>query len=143
MIKLIEISGFSIEIDIEATASAYGHQLGSCDCAYCRNFYSASSFMPSSLIDFLGSLGVDSSNPVYISEICQNSNGSHLYSVYYDVVGRIISVPLSSEISTHLSDPISLVGIPESITALIAKEPYAPGHFRSPAIEFEFILNLP
>jgi hypothetical protein len=137
------ISGYHLEIDPNETSKAYSYQLASCDCAYCRNFYAASSSIPRGLAEFLDSLGADSLNPVYISEICANPDGSHFYSLFYDVIGRIISMPVSSEGSTHISNAVSLDGIPESITARIAKEPYAPGHFPPPAIEFEFFLNLP
>jgi hypothetical protein len=143
MKRVLDISGYRLEIDPVETSRAYAHQLASCDCIYRKNFYVASSSIPEGLVQFLDPLGVDSLNPVYISEICENPDGSHLYLLFYDVIGHVISAPKSAEGSGHLSYPINVAELPESVTTRIAIEPYAPGHFTGPAVEFEFIMSLP
>ena len=139
---VLGMSGYQIVLVPNQTRTNYRNRLATCDCAYCENFHASHTSIPKSLVAFLDSLGVEYSNPVYISEICENPDGSHLYTLVYDVVGRVISVPDSFEGSLS-SHPLEIEGLPEDITARISLAPSVPGHFPPPAVEFEFFLNLP
>jgi hypothetical protein len=141
--RRIAVAEWELEVDAQATAVAYRLLGEPCSCAYCRNYRQAYTALPSELLQLLDSLGVDPASPVHTSEVCESPDGTHLYIVYYDVVGRIISGPdtrLGAQAGTGGPAPVELSpGVRIGITG----EPYAPGHFPDPAIEFEFPVNLP
>jgi hypothetical protein len=141
--KQITIAEWNLQIDMQATTLAYHLIHESCTCGYCRNFRAAHTALPSELLRLLESLGIDSANPVHISEICQNPDGTHLYSVFYEVVGRIISGPdFRLDVQSNNRRPVAVELFPET-QIVVTGEPYAPGHFPDPAVEIEFFVNLP
>ncbi len=143
MEKQITIAKWDLQIDVQATALAYRLPLETCSCGYCRNFRAAYAALPNELFRLLGTLGGDSANPVYISEICQNPDGTYLYSVFYDVVRRVISgSDFHLDLQSSSKCPIAMELFPE-VKVVVTGKPYVPGHFPDPAVEIEFIVELP
>ena len=134
---------WNLEIDVEATKAAYLLRTELCSCYSCRNFRATFETFPDQLLKLLVSMGVDPENPVHTTEFGENPDGTHLYSVYYDVVGCVISGPkFSEDLPSGNKDPLSIQLFPE-VNVVVWDEPSVPGHFSSPAVEIGFFLNLP
>jgi hypothetical protein len=143
MKERFSISGWELDVDFQATEAAYVQQDELCNCAYCRNFQSAYSYFPKELTDFLKALAIDFSNPVYVFEMCKNQDGTHLYSVYYNLVGEIISDPGYKKSEECKYYPIALKEMQSTANSPICGVSSIPGHFPNPAIELQFILSMP
>ena len=93
----LNIGGWRIEFDREATASGYARFTGCvgdrCDCVYCRNYEAAiAASMGESVRSLLERFGIDDRRPAETCEYGPDA-GLHLYGVWWHVVGRILGDP--------------------------------------------------
>ena len=144
MNQLFEIGEWVIEVDTEATSLKY-LDIEDCKCVYCRNARAAHKYLPKELTDLLFDLGLNPKKPLYTIEYYKNSDGMFVYSLFFDVVGRLVSgIDLRAEKLNNVSNPHERRLFPEvDVAVAIWKEPYVPGHFTQPAIELEFSACLP
>lgn len=91
----IQIGGYEIEYDRDATAACYARVQvpgpEGCGCADCRNWVAGREHVVSSeLRHFLSRFGIPINGEIEVSE-CPGQKMAHLYSGWYFIVGRIIS----------------------------------------------------
>ena len=97
MIK-IELSGYQLEIDKEATTNTY-KQISSggckgCGCDYCKNFSLAlSTVFPKEILDFFALAGVDIKKDTEVYEFNEELSGEHLYGGEYHLWGKVLEEP--------------------------------------------------
>ena len=93
--KQINLSGWVLQVDTEATASYYETSLTDiCDCAYCRNFLATiPEHFPKKFLEALEEMGIDPCKPFHISEVYRAKEHDHQYVGNYDFVGTVIQSP--------------------------------------------------
>ena len=133
MLTPIRILDWQFEFDQAATAEAYTRLSMDCTCSFCRNFLIAVHHLPIEYDHFWWQFGIDPLKPAEIIEYNRNHDGTHFYSWWYHVVGRMIkgdnsgARPLESGITVEISSKNYLV---------------APD-FPRPVLQLEFFANLP
>jgi hypothetical protein len=63
----------------------------SCSCIYCRNYLAAVETLPEKLLNLYEQFGVDATKDIEVYQLCANEDGTHRYSGFYPVVGRIVA----------------------------------------------------
>jgi hypothetical protein len=136
MSERINIRDQVIEIDKQLTKREYLTKKNICNCTYCKNYYLVYKSLPKEVALFLDKLGLDPANPIYVSEILKNRDGSHLYNIYFDLVGKIIDNKKdeNKEITTENNPGVKI---------LIWNKGRVPGHLQGEIIEIELRLSLP
>jgi hypothetical protein len=97
MIERLEIGGYVVEYDREATAAAYSCIVvsgpESCGCWYCRNWAAGRErVVPAAVRDLLTRLGVPLAGEIEVWEVPDEEH-AHLYGGWYMVIGRLVSRP--------------------------------------------------
>jgi len=142
MVEIITVTDWQLEINRQATQTAYDNSVEDCFCAYCRNFRKAYHSLHPELIDLMNRLGIDPQKPSNITEYVINKDGTHLYCAMYNVVGKILS-PLNFEESNLDSGKMLFRDFTEGTTIFFTSDVNFPGNFPKPLIQFEFFSNLP
>ena len=91
----LQIGGYEIEFDRDATAACYARVRvpgpEACGCAYCRNWIAAREhILPSELRHLFSQVGIPTDGEIEVWE-CPGQSRPHLYGGWYFIVGRIIS----------------------------------------------------
>ena len=91
----LQIGGYEIEFDRDATAACYARIRvpgpEACGCAECRNWVAAREHvLPREFRELLSQFGIPISGEIEVSE-CPGQSQPHLYGGWYFVVGRILS----------------------------------------------------
>lgn len=91
----LQISGYEIEFDRDATTACYARVRvpgpEACGCADCRNWIAAREHvLPSELRHLLSQFGIPTDGEIEVSE-CPGPSRPHLYDGWYFIVGRIVS----------------------------------------------------
>src|SRR5437870_13890008 len=95
MIAQLQIGGYEIEFDRDATAACYA-RIGTpgpeaCGCAYCRNWVAAREhILPPEFRHLLSQVGVPANGETDVWEV-PGETQAHFYGGWYFVVGRILS----------------------------------------------------
>lgn len=88
------ISGYSVEIDKEATMEWYKDYEGwGCDCGSCLNFLEAAKQrkLPKEAAEILSVLGIPPEKPTYVCELWGYDGHEHLYQFDYRIAGKILA----------------------------------------------------
>ena len=93
----MEIGGYVVEHDREATAAAYSRIAvpgpEECGCWYCRNWAAGrEQLVPVAVRDLLARLGVPLAGEIEVWEV-PDERHAHLYGGWYMVVGRVVAKP--------------------------------------------------
>jgi hypothetical protein len=93
----LEIGGYVVEYDREATAAAYSRIAvpgpEECGCWYCRNWAAGrEQLVPAAVRDLLARLGVPFAGEIEVWEVPDEQH-AHLYGGWYMVVGRVVAKP--------------------------------------------------
>jgi hypothetical protein len=147
MFEQKQVLEWTIEIDREATQQAY-EQLGPlssrCSCLYCWNYEAACNQLPAVLLSFFDSLGINPAQKAEICELCQHKDGSHLYSGFYHVVGRIISGRDSNGTPDGPTPRIvHRAPLGEFDVGLTEQVSLVPDWFPRPVLQVEFVGTIP
>lgn len=146
--KRIKMGAWVIEVDMDKTLDFYTdyHLITEdCTCDYCANYVLACTDFPSMYKGVFDSLGIDPRKEGEISHYMEKDNGTHLYGVFYHIVGRIIKGPQlwvptqkGSEVSSpHFATYHGIeLGFSEDLMLL-------PEGFPEPAIQFEMEVTIP
>jgi hypothetical protein len=105
-----------------------------CGCTYCRNFVAASKHLPEKFVDLLNKFGIEATKPTNVSEVCTNSDGTHLYMGFYHAIASIISKPMLVE------GQLELDGIQLSFSK---RRDLVPDELPEPILQLDFGCNLP
>jgi hypothetical protein len=95
MRERLEIGGYVLEYDREATAAARIAVPGpeACGCWYCRNWVAGRErLVPASVVDLLTRLGAPLAGEIEVWEVPDEQH-PHLYGGWYMLVGRVVSRP--------------------------------------------------
>jgi len=97
MRERLEIGGYVVEYDREATAAAYfriavpGPE--ACGCWYCRNWAAGRErLVPAAVVAMLARLGAPLAGEIEVWEVPDEQH-PHLYGGWYMVVGQVVSKP--------------------------------------------------
>ena len=91
---LLQVSGWHLECDPDATRSAYVPlPVGAeCSCDQCRNFTAAAGrTFPPEFTALADSLGIDPTKPAELLHLCREPSGLYLTGGWFHFVGRIVS----------------------------------------------------
>jgi hypothetical protein len=93
---MLDVGGYSLEVDAPATAAAYARGVNgpeTCGCWYCRNWVAGRDrLLPAEVADLLGKLGVPRDGEVEVWQVPGDGH-PHGYGGWYTCVGRIVSAP--------------------------------------------------
>jgi len=143
-----KIGSWIIEVDTKKTKDFYEQYhliTEGCECNYCANYVLACDQLPEEIKILFNSLGIDPRKEGEVSEYMKNEDGTHLYGVFYHVVGRIIKGPQlwvpnmeSSEVfSPNFEKYFDVeIGFSDEISLV-------PEGFPTPIIQFEVQMNVP
>lgn len=147
--KKITIGKWNLEVDVEKTKKfyqTYPQITEGCNCLYCKNFVVAVAHLPQPVMDFFEQLGIDPTKEGEVSGYCENDDGTHLYGVFYHIVGRLISGPdcwvKTGTETSHLNtnNLINISGFSFGFTNGIN---LLPDGFPKPSLQLEFEGNVP
>ena len=97
MVDRLEIGGYIIEFDREATFTGYSHfappEPEKCGCWYCRNWAaSREQLIPPTVCELLEVLGIPRTGEIEVWEVPGESQ-PHIYCGWYMLVGKMIARP--------------------------------------------------
>ncbi len=148
--KKIKLNNWFLEFDYEKTKEFYGsyHLItDGCDCLNCKNFVQAINYLPTDVLSFITSFGIDPRKEGEISEYCENGDGTHLYGGFFHIVGRLISGPdvwvKTDEESTHSSLDSNLYELSDFSFGFTYGLSLVPEGFPEPVLQIEFQGNIP
>ena len=140
MIQQVNFFGWALQIDYQATQSAYDYLPTNwdCTCSYCRNFRAALPAIPEAFRTALQDLGINLLHPAEAIEYPGSTNNLHLYEAWCHAVGHITTTPsllldtygrreIVSGVEVRVSDKLALL----------------PDNFPMPAVQIEFFIFLP
>ncbi|MBP3953134.1 hypothetical protein [Bacillus suaedae] len=144
----IKIGAWTIAIDVGKTTSFYDecHLITEdCKCDYCANYVLACEKLPQSVKDLFHSLGIDPRKEGEVSHYLENKDGTHLYHVFYHIVGTIIEgpelwAPTTEESETSSPNCVEQNGIDIGFSEDLD---LVPEEFPTPTIQFEIQMNVP
>lgn len=91
--RQMKIGSWIIEVDVNKTKEFYDNYhviTEDCNCDYCANYFLACEQFPPKMKELFRSLGIDPRKEGEVTEYIKNKDGTHLYSAFYHLVGRII-----------------------------------------------------
>jgi len=135
MFERVKVLGYELEIDKQATIAAYKGDYIDCDDIYSQNFREAWKYIPRALVDVMETMGI---NPVrfnHVTHWTELKDGIHLYSVKYNIVGKIVSSP-------EIPDPHKLF-TSDDYEVLFHERVNFPDGFPEPRFEMEIFVHLP
>jgi len=109
---VLELPGWRIEFDREATAAAYAcaaiRATEPCSCAPCRNWAATRErFLPGEFLALLSRLGIPFDQDAEVYRNGRLESGLHLYGAWYHFIGRVVFG--EKECSPNVVyDPVSL-----------------------------------
>lgn len=97
---IFTFGNYTVDVDLKKTRKYYETTIYNCDCCdACRNYDCAIMTAPTSVLDFLRSLGIDPQKPGEVFGCSQDldENGLYWYSGWYHIVGTMISGEIESK----------------------------------------------
>ncbi|MBS3680772.1 hypothetical protein KGF86_11140 [Ornithinibacillus massiliensis] len=146
--KRMELGSWIIEVDVMKTKEFYNHYhliTEDCDCEDCANYVLACETFPHEIKALFHSLGIDPRKEGEISHYIANQDGTHVYGIFYHIVGRIIDGPEnwpSNVISTEVLTPYSIEQC-EADVWFTQDLALVPEGFPKPIIQVEIKMNVP
>src|SRR5262245_42638734 len=141
MRERLEIGGYVVEYDREATAAAYFHIAvpgpEACGCWYCRNWVAGRErLVPTAVRDLLTRLGIPLAGEIEVWEVPDEQH-QHLYGGWYMVVGRVATKPPETSREFASADwQMSWSSGPSYEMPEFAGQDVCEMHFLSPAGNF-------
>lgn len=131
--KNFQIGQWLLEVDLEITKGFYEHFhfiTEDCSCNYCKNYVIATNYFPQEIKEMFQSLGIDPRKEGEVMQYTENDDQTHLYGVFYHLVGRIIDGP-----STFTEFYGMVIRFSEELELV-------PNQFPEPTIQLDLQLNI-
>ncbi|MCJ0930571.1 hypothetical protein MST22_05340 [Virgibacillus halodenitrificans] len=139
----MKVGPWVIETDVNLTKNFYNNYhviTKDCSCDYCANYILACANFPPEIKNFFDSLGIDPCKEGEISHYIENKDGTHLYSAFYHMIGRVITKPQVWELPNNEISIFSLAGYEIGFSEDLD---LVPEGFPTPTIQVEIEMTIP